>query len=50
MAVTIDTVRQVAPSITSFSTDSGMVGDGITNDAHADADRHGGSQQHGQGL
>jgi len=32
MAVTIDTVAPVAPSIASFSTDSGVVGDGITND------------------
>ena len=30
--VTIDTAAPVAPSITSFSTDSGVVGDGITND------------------
>ena len=32
MSVTVDTVAPVAPSITSFSTDSGTVGDGITND------------------
>ena len=32
MNVTIDTVAPVAPSIASFSTDSGMVGDRITND------------------
>ena len=31
MAVTIDTTAPVAPSITSFSPDSGMVGDHITN-------------------
>ena len=30
--VTIDTVAPVAPTIASFSTDSGTVGDGITND------------------
>ena len=30
--VTIDTTAPVAPTITSFSTDSGVVGDGITND------------------
>ena len=30
--VTIDTTAPVAPSIASFSTDSGIVGDGITND------------------
>ena len=50
MAVTIDTTAPAAPSIASFSPDSGMVGDHITNDDDADADRHGGSQQHGQGL
>ena len=33
MNVTIDTVAPVAPIIASFSTDSGTVGDGITNDA-----------------
>ena len=32
LAVTIDTAAPVAPSIASFSTDSGVVGDGITND------------------
>ncbi len=32
LGVTIDTTAPVAPSITSFSTDSGIVGDGITND------------------
>src|SRR5450631_1960903 len=31
MAVTIDTVAPVAPSITSFSPDTGTVGDGITD-------------------
>ena len=31
-AVTIDTTAPVAPTIASFSTDSGTVGDGITND------------------
>ena len=31
LAVTIDTTAPVAPSITSFSPDSGTVGDGITN-------------------
>ena len=30
--MTIDTTAPVAPSITSFTTDSGTVGDGITND------------------
>ena len=32
LSVTIDTTAPVAPSITSFSTDSGTVGDHITND------------------
>ena len=32
LSVTIDTTAPVAPTITSFSTDSGTVGDGITND------------------
>ena len=33
MAVTIDTTAPVAPSIASFSPDSGVVGDHITNDS-----------------
>ena len=32
LSVTIDTTAPVAPTIASFSTDSGAVGDGITND------------------
>ncbi len=32
LSVTIDTAAPVAPTIASFSTDSGVVGDGITND------------------
>src|ERR1019366_5234277 len=32
LSVTIDTTAPVAPSIASFSTDSGIVGDNITND------------------
>ena len=32
LSVTIDTAAPVAPTITSFSTDSGVVGDHITND------------------
>ena len=32
LSVTIDTAAPVAPSIASFSTDSGVAGDGITND------------------
>ena len=32
LTFTLDTAAPVAPSITSFSTDSGTVGDGITND------------------
>jgi hypothetical protein len=50
MAVTVDTVAPVAPTIASFSPDSGVVGDHITNDTTRDFDRLGGSQQHGQGL
>ena len=48
--VTVDTVAPVAPSIASFSTDSGVVGDHITNDNTLTLTGHGGSQQHGQGL
>ena len=32
LSVTIDTTAPVAPTIASFSTDSGVVGDDITND------------------
>src|SRR4029077_14396905 len=32
LSVTVDTVAPVAPSIATFSTDSGVVGDHITND------------------
>ena len=32
LSVTVDTTAPVAPSIASFSTDSGTVGDGLTND------------------
>ena len=32
LSVTVDTVAPVAPTIASFSPDSGVVGDGITND------------------
>ncbi len=32
MSVTVDTAAPVAPTIASFSNDSGTVGDGITND------------------
>ncbi len=32
LSVTVDTVAPAAPTIASFSTDSGTVGDGITND------------------
>ena len=32
LTVTIDTTAPVVPTIASFSTDSGTVGDGITND------------------
>ena len=33
LSVTVDAVAPVAPTITSFSTDSGTVGDNITNDS-----------------
>ncbi len=48
--VTIDTTAPVAPSIASFSTDSGTVGDGITNDNTLTLTWHRGSQQHRQGV
>ena len=33
LSLTIDTTAPVAPTIASYSTDSGVVGDGITNDS-----------------
>ena len=50
LSVTIDTVAPVVPTIASFSTDSDVAGDGITNDNTLTLDRHGGSQCHGEGL
>ena len=50
LSVTIDTTAPVAPTIASFSTDSGVGRRRHHQRQHADADRHGGSQQHGQGL
>ena len=50
LGVTVDTMSPTAPTITSFSPDTGTVGDGITNATRPHPDRHGGSQQHGQGL
>ena len=50
LSVTIDTSAPVAPAIASFSTDSGTVGDGITNDNTLTLTGSGGSQCHGQGL
>ena len=50
LSVTIDTTAPVAPTIASFSTDSGTVGDHITNDNTLTLDRHGGSEQHGQSF
>ena len=32
LAVTVDTLAPIAPAITSFSSDTGTVGDGITSD------------------
>ena len=40
----------MAPSIASFSTDSGTAGDGITNDNTLTLTGTRGSQQHGQGA
>ena len=40
--MTIDTTAPTIPTITSFSTDSGVVGDGITNDNALTLSRHGG--------
>ena len=48
--VTVDTIAPVAPMIASFSTDSGTVGDDITNDNTLTLTGTRGSQQHGQGL
>ena len=48
--VTIDTVAPVAPAIASYSTDSGVAGDGITNDNTLTLTGTRGSQCHGQGL
>ena len=50
MSVTVDTAAPVAPTITSFTPDSGVVGDGITNARRADAGRHRRSQRDRQGL
>ncbi len=46
----IDTTAPVAPTIASFSNDSGTVGDHITNDNTLTLDRHGRGQRHRQGL
>ena len=48
--VTVDTKAPSAPTITSFSPDTGTVGDGVDHGEHADADRHGGSEQHREGV
>ena len=50
LSVTIDTTAPVAPSIASFSTDSGMVGDGITNDNTLTLTGTAEANSHGQGL
>ena len=50
LSVTIDTTAPVAPSIASFSPDTGTVGDGDHKCECPDADRHGGGQLNGQGL
>ena len=50
LSVTIDTSSAGRPSITAFSTDSGMAGDGITNDNTLTLTGTRGSQCHRQGL
>ena len=50
LTVTVDTVPPAAPTITSFSPDSGGVGDDITNATVADPDRRGGGRQHGRNI
>ena len=50
LSVTIDTAAPVVPSIAAYSTDSGTVGDGITNDNTLTLTGSAGSQCHGQGL
>ena len=50
LSVTIDTTAPVAPSIASFSTDSGTVGDGITNDNTLTLTGTAEANSHGQGL
>ena len=48
--VTIDTTAPTIPTITSFSTDSGVVGDGITNDNALTLAGTAEAVQHGQSL
>ena len=50
LSVTIDTTAPAAPTIASFSTDSGVVGDGITNDNTLTLTGTAEAKQHGQGL
>ena len=50
LSVTIDTTAPVAPSIASFSTDSGTVGDGITNDNTLTLTGTAEANSNGQGL
>ena len=50
MNVTIDTVAPAAPIIASFSTDSGTVGDGITNDNTLTLTGTAEANSNGQGL
>ena len=50
LSVTIDTTAPVAPTIASFSTDSGVVGDGITNDNTLTLTGTAEANAHGQGL
>ena len=50
LSVTIDTAAPAAPTIASFSTDSGTVGDGITNDNTLTLTGTAEANSHGQGL
>ena len=50
LRVTIDTAAPAAPSIASFTTDSGTVGDHITNDSTLTLTGSAEANSHGQGL
>ena len=50
LSVTIDTTAPAAPSIASFSPDTGTVGDGITSANVLTLDRYGGGQFNSQSF